>query len=410
MRVCMLTTSYPRHGDDFAGTFVYSLARELARRDVEVVVVAPHDGRAPRREVQGLLSVHRFVYAWPVRWQKLAYGDGIPGNLRRHLWVAGLIPFFLAAFLWAAWHCCAGCDVIHVHWAPLGWIGLLLRLWYRIPLVVTVHGTDVRALPVLLVRPVLKWADAVVAAATETESLLREMEIGYHSIALPIDEDLFRPGMEASGAAEEIGLQVGEQVVTFVGRLNEFKDPMTLVRAIPLVLAQCPQTRFVIIGDGPLAPAVRTAVSELGIERAVCLLGGRRDVGRFLALSDLFVALSPVENAWSMTIAEAMHMGVPCIITRAGRTEQLFTHGENAYLIEVQDYQALSEAILYLLDRRDQRQRLAQGALELLRKHGKDTESIVRRTLALYKSLLETNLQRPPRTSSRKGRHEHSDS
>ena len=393
MRVCMLTTSFPRNRDDFAGAFVCDLARGLTRRGVEVRIVAPHDSHIPRYEVYDRLHVHRFVYAWPWGWQRLAYGDGIPNNLRRYPWMALQIPSFLVTFFLTAWRVCANCDIIHVHWAPLAWLGLVLRLRYRVPIVLTVHGTDVRSIPPFLVRPVLKRVDAVVAAAAETELLLQKLGVTHHYfISLPIDEEAFQPGMDDSAVAEEIGVQSGEDVVTFVGRLDDFKDPLTLVRAAPLVLAQHPQAHFVIVGDGPLAPDLRTAIADLGLQRAVHLVGSRRDVGSFLALSKLFVALSPVENAWSMTIAEAMHMRVPCIITRAGQTERLFTHQEDSYLIAPRDEVALAEAILRLLSSAGERTRLAQGALALLQKHGKDTESIMQRMLGVYRSVLEESV------------------
>jgi len=390
MRVCMLTTSFPRHRGDFAGVFVYNLARELSKQGVEISVVAPHDNHAARYEMHDHLYIHRFTYVWPRKWQRLAYGEGIPNNLRHRPWVALQIPGFLVMFLRTAWRICTDCDVVHVHWAPLAWLGLALRLHYGIPVVLTVHGTDVRSPPPFLIRPAMERVDAVVAAAPETEALLQKLGItGYHSIPLPIDEEAFRPGMDAGAIAEEFGLRPGDEVVTFVGRLNEFKDPLTLVRAAPLVLAQRPQARFVIVGDGPLADELRAAVVGLGLERVVHLAGARCDVGCFLALSKLFVALSPVENAWSMTIAEAMHMRVPCVITRAGQTERLFTHLEDSFLIPPGNEGALAEVIVLLLSCKEERDRLARGALALLQRYGKDNASIVQRTLSLYQAVLD---------------------
>jgi len=393
MKIGMLTTSFPRYRGDFAGVFVYNLAQELTKRGVEVRVIAPHDGLVPRQEAHDGFYVHRFVYAWPQEWQRLAYGDGIPNNLRRHPWTLLQVPGFLAMFLQAAWRICADCDLVHVHWAPLAWIGLALRWRNRIPVVLTVHGTDVRSLPSFLINPALRRVDAVVAAATETEVLLQKLGVKhYHFIPLPIDEQAFQPGMDPGIVSEEIGVQPGDDVVTFVGRLNDFKDPLTLVRAAPLVLARRPRTHFVIVGDGPLAADLRATVVNLGLGDVVHLVGARRDVGRFLALSKVFVALSPVENAWSMSIAEAMHMKIPCIITRAGQTERLFTHMQDSYLIEPRDETALAEAILCLLAKEDKRIRLAQGALALLRKHGKDTESIMQKLLGVYSVVLENRV------------------
>jgi len=386
----MLTTSFPRQRGDFAGVFVYNLAQVLSERGAEIAVLAPHDDRLPRQETWGRIRIHRFVYGCPPGRQRLAYGEGIPNNLHRRPWAALQIPAFLVAFLMTARRICADCDLVHVHWAPLAWLGLALRRRYGVPVVLTVHGTDVRSLPPFLIRPAIARVDAVVAAAPETEALLQQLGItAYHAIPLPIDEESFRPGMEAGPVAEELGLRPGDDVVTFVGRLNMFKDPLTLVRAAPLVLAERPQVRFVIVGDGPLIGDLRASVRRRKLDQTVHLVGARGDTGRFLALSRLFVALSPVENAWSMTIVEAMHMRVPCIITRAGQTEQLFTHQEDAYLIPPGDETALAAAILRLLSHKEERDRLAHGALALLRRHGRENAYIARRTLSLYQALIE---------------------
>jgi glycosyltransferase involved in cell wall biosynthesis len=90
-----------------------------------------------------------------------------------------------------------------------------------------------------------------------------------------------------------------------------------------------------------------------------------------------------------MTIAEAMHMRVPCIITRAGQTERVFTHLQDSYLVEPENEAQLAEAIIYVLSREDKRKQLIQGALALLQRRGKDTESIMQRTLALYQAVLD---------------------
>lgn len=390
LRVCMLTTSFPRHENDFAGVFVQTLAQCLAERGVTVDVVAPDDGRAPRYEDQGKLRVHRFTYVWPRAWQGLAYGAGIPNNVRRRpLLLLQVLPF-LVTFLWKAWRVCRDCDIVHVHWAPLAWLGLILRWRFRIPMVVTVHGTDVRSLPALLIRTPLDRADAVIAPTEEMEALLADMGISdCHPIPLPVDEEKFGPEVDRESAAKRTGLPLKGDVVTFVGRLSAFKDPKTFVRAVPHVLSRRPQTDFVIVGDGPLFEDVRALVTDLNVEHAVHLAGMRRDVENFLALSKLFVALSPIENVWSMTIAEAMHTQVPCIITRAGRTEQVFTHLENGYLIPPQDEEALADGIVELLSHEQRRRDIVDGALALLEAYGKDSRSIVQRTMAVYQSIVD---------------------
>ena len=117
MRVCVLTTSYPRHPGDVAGGFVRDAVVELERAGVEVTVVSP-------------ASFRHFG---------IAYGDGIANNLRSRPWRVLLLPLFLVSFARAARRARAGADVVHAHWLPSAVAGLATRK----PLVVQAWGSDV---------------------------------------------------------------------------------------------------------------------------------------------------------------------------------------------------------------------------------------------------------------------------
>ena len=98
LRVCMLTTGFPRFQGDLFGTFVLELAQELAAGAAAVEVLAPHAGGLPTSERFGQVEIRRFRYFCPASRQAVAYGGGIPTNLRTS-WAARLqVPFFLLGF------------------------------------------------------------------------------------------------------------------------------------------------------------------------------------------------------------------------------------------------------------------------------------------------------------------------
>ena len=98
MKVCILTTSFPRFPGDYASVFVYDLAAELVAAGMEVCVIAPIEAGSLYHEVIRGVEVHRFAYFWPVRWQRIAYLGGIPDNLRRYRAAWLQLPFFLLSF------------------------------------------------------------------------------------------------------------------------------------------------------------------------------------------------------------------------------------------------------------------------------------------------------------------------
>ena len=125
LRVGMLTTGFPRFEGDFFGTFVLELARELAGGGAAVEVLAPHEGGVATRETFGAVAVRRFRYFWPAKRQAVAYGGGIPTNVRTR-WAARLqVPFFLLGFWWSAFKLVRRAQLVHCHWTLTGLGGLL---------------------------------------------------------------------------------------------------------------------------------------------------------------------------------------------------------------------------------------------------------------------------------------------
>ena len=116
MRVGIITTSYPRFPGDFAGSFVADLASALSRSGADVSVWAPHAPGLAEREVAEGVMVHRFRYA-PGPLERVAYGDGIANNLRRHPSAALGLPGFVRALKRAGREASRSCDLLHVNWA-----------------------------------------------------------------------------------------------------------------------------------------------------------------------------------------------------------------------------------------------------------------------------------------------------
>ena len=250
-------------------------------------------------------------------------------------------------------------------------------------------GSDLRSLPRWFNRLVLKRCDGVVAAGCEMERLALRLGLeGVRTIWLPVDEcRLFSEGQE-SVLRQELRLGRATPIVTFLGRLEPFKDPLTFVNAIPAVLENCSHCRFVVVGDGPLLGSLKLRARELGVMHSVTFVGWRSDVHRYLHVSDVAVGLSPIENVWSMTLVEAHFAGVPCIVTEVGMSRNLFAHGENCYMIPARRPDALAEAILTLLGDAALRGKLAQGARTLLSRHGWYTHQIADSVARLYEDVL----------------------
>jgi glycosyltransferase involved in cell wall biosynthesis len=176
-------------------------------------------------------------------------------------------------------------------------------------------------------------------------------------------------------------------VVTFIARMYDLKDPWTMLDAAALLQERRPGTKVVFVGDGPLRLSLKAAAKSRGLGRHAIFTGARRDIGSILKASDVFVSLNLVDNCWATTIAEAMHLGVPCVVSDGGMESALFPQGEAAWLVPQRDPGALAGALDRILADRDLAGRLAEGGRALLAAHRRSDDLILDDTLTLYESV-----------------------
>lgn len=386
MRVCVLTTSFPRfpEGDGACGNFVNNLVLALSKK-IEIRVVAPHDHGAKTSEKFNDVWIFRFRYFFPSKMERLAYGEkGIIENLRKNVFLVLQIPFFLSFFLLKGWKVSRGCNLIHANWIITGMIALIVKSLLNVPVVLTVHNTGLRHFPKWLTKYVVDKVDMVISPHPELTEIIRSFG-KKRLVEIPnmIDFDESYPINDLSQLKKQLGVD-DEMVVTYVARLVEWKDPGTFVKSIPYVLNELTNVKFLVIGGGTLEKNLRRLIKQLNIEKYVVITGKRQDVGSILRISDVFAALSPVENIWSMTIVEAMTAGVPCIITCVGSTGKVLDHLKNSYLIPPKDERALAEAIVRLLKDKKLRKELSSAGRDLMAQTGVGKENIIVKTLDVY--------------------------
>lgn len=210
-----------------------------------------------------------------------------------------------------------------------------------------------------------------------------------------VDHDRFTPKTEKSLALLPARWQEhnGILVVGTVGRLTPVKDQQILLRAVAFLRENHPEAgsrlRLIIVGDGPLRASLTQNTERLALQDIVWLAGDREDVPELLHTMDVFVLPSLGEGI-SNTVLEAMASGLPVIATAVGGNTELVETGFNGTLVPVGDYQALSNAILSLLQ--DDEGRARQGANARIRV-GQQFDW--NRTVDAYLSVYDQLLGRP---------------
>jgi len=306
VKVVVLTTSYPRHEDDFAGRFVADAVERLRARGLDIDVVAP--GR--------------------YRDFGLAYGPGVAANVRRRPWAG---PLLLGSMAIAARRAARDADLVHAHWLPAGAAALVCGR----PFVVTLHGTDVelaRRVP-RLARRVLRRARGVVCVSHALAEAARALGAR--------DPRVIPNGIELP---ESAGEEAEPPEILFAGRLSPEKGIEELLEAGDGL-------RLVVAGDGPLRARARGALGFLP-RAELARLYGRAAV----------VACPSRREGFGMACAEAMAYGKPVVASAVGGLLDLVVDGETGVLVPPRDPAALRAALELLLADRELRRRLGGAA------------------------------------------------
>jgi glycosyltransferase involved in cell wall biosynthesis len=163
--------------------------------------------------------------------------------------------------------------------------------------------------------------------------------------------------------------QLGEARVRFlaVGRLVGKKAPHLLIEAFRRTLADCPGGELTIIGDGPLAGLLETAIRETGLEGRVKLLGRQPHdvVLQNYRTHDVFVQHSIVDpdtgdmEGLPVSILEAMAWGLPVVSTIHAGIPEAVVSGETGLLVKEQDIDSMAASMVALA--RDPSRRWAMG-------------------------------------------------
>lgn len=389
MRVGVLTTGFPRFAGDLFGAFVFDLCRQLAAQGVGMEVVAPHQAGLPRREVVGGMAVRRFTYMIPASCQKVAYGGGIPTNLKQS-WVARLqVPFFLAGFWWQARRVSRGATLVHCHWTICGLVAYL-AVPRGCPVVLSVRGSDINLLSGGWMGRLNRWiyrrVDMVVAVSRDIAARLREAGVPADKVRVVYNgvDPRFCPGDQA-GARAGLGLPPDAFVVLFVGMLVPVKGLEVLLRA--LAGLRDPQLYLALVGGGPQEESLRQQAADLALSAQLRFAGSRPtdEVPTWMQAADLLVLPSFSEGRPN-AVLEAQACGLAVAATRVGGTPELVEDGVSGVLVESGDPEQLGAAIARLKANPEERRRLAEEGRR--RAAGFSWEASARQVRQIYDELL----------------------
>jgi glycosyltransferase involved in cell wall biosynthesis len=284
-------------------------------------------------------------------------------------------------------------DILHLHGYGATTFGRLVAAMRGLPVVLHEHAnlTKTPWFQKIADRLLERYTDVAIAVSESTAEfvrdarLIRPEHVRVVYLGAPLDEfSQPRTAEEIADTRREFGVKAGETLVGTITRLHESKGNEYLVEAARRVLDARPATRFVLLGEGPLRPALDAQAAALGLGDRFVFGGFVKDVARALWALDI-AAFPSLWEGTPLTVFETMAAGRPIVATDADGLMDVLTAGRDAVIVPRRNAAALAEAIVSLIDDPAARARLGAAARETARQY--DIGAFVRKMEQLYEVL-----------------------
>jgi len=299
------------------------------------------------------------------------------------------------------------CDLIHAHDWLVSFAAIDLKHRFKQPLLATIHATEYGRSQGHMNNPLsprihqAEWALTYEAWRVITCSHFMAKEV-IGALGVPPDKvDVIPNGVDVARFAALKGRDYTavrsryalpwERIVFHVGRMVREKGLHVLVEAMPLVLAEVPEAKFVVAGKpDPWGywEAARRRAADLGVGAKAYFTGFLPDEERDVLFLLADVAVFPsLYEPFGIVALQAMAAGTPVVATSVGGLAEVVIHELTGLTAYPDDPRSLAWAIVQTLRYPDKAQARARAAYERVVQEY-NWARIAAATLAVYRRLV----------------------
>jgi teichuronic acid biosynthesis glycosyltransferase TuaC len=355
-RIIVFSSLFPSSARPNAGVFIRERMFRVGGH-LPLTVVSP----VPWFPFQGL--IRRFKPNYRPLPAMAEMQGGIQVSYPRFLAVPGLFRsldgLFMAVCCWPVLRRLrkSGHNLIDAHFAyPDGYAAMLLGRWLKMPVAVTLRGTEV---PLAKCKRRRKRMLAALAGAQRVfsvaDSLKRHM-VGLGAdgskilvVGNGVDTEVFHP-VDKAAARRALDIPEDAPVLITVGGLVERKGFHRVIELLPELKRKHPKLRYLAVGgagpEGDWSERLRRQAAELGLEGTVRFLGAlpAAALKEPLSAADVFV-LATANEGWANVFLEAMACGLPVVTTDVGGNREVVRRGELGSVVPFGQPAVLAEAL-----------------------------------------------------------------
>ncbi len=265
-------------------------------------------------------------------------------------------------------------DILHVHYAiphaSAAFMAKQILLTYGIyiPVVTTLHGTDITLVGRdRTFKPVVTFSINKSDGVTAVSEHLRSDTYEYFDIendirVIPNFIDLTRFSLKPKDHFKKAIAPFGEKIIVHTSNFRKVKRTEDVIRIFAQLIKRIP-AKLLMVGDGGERSRCEQLSRDLGVSDDIRFLGKQDAIEEILSVSDLFLMPSESES-FGLAALEAMACKVPVISSNAGGLPELNVEGETGFLRDVGDVDGMAEKAIYILEDEERLQQFKNNALE----------------------------------------------
>lgn len=252
-------------------------------------------------------------------------------------------------------------DVIHSHYATqYGFCAALSGL----PYILTLWGSDIFLDPKknplfgYMVKKAVRKADVITCDGMNYLPAILDLggeEKKIHIIHHGVDTALFNPAKRNRNLFEGLFPDQNNPIIIDIRGFRSVYNAETLIRAVPSVLKDIPDAKFILAGEGEEKTQSQDLAASLGVSDAVIFVGWipHDDLPGFISSADVYVSTSLSDGGAVVSTLEALASGLPVVVTDSGDHALWVQNDVNGFIIPKKDSEMLAKKIVYLLQNDD---------------------------------------------------------
>ena len=384
IKICVICPEIGNSGGNaFIGGHVNNvvqLTKALSDRGHEITIITtPH--RYPGDELNNGLEWAE-IYCLPMSGSYLSAKYGIEFALRALQKVRKL-------------HTIKNFDIIHGH-SGYSMLGLITGIGGRITRIPSIHSIYSPIQPIIshntvmffsnkiLSKFYLSQVNKIIAVSKNVRDSLISAGLPQYKIEMMppgIDTNMYNPSISGDNVRKYFGIGSDIPLLLYVGNLTKIKGIHIFIEALKIIVKQFPDIKLLMALNMPLSKyeeedsaglydterdfEIKEKIKSYGLNDNVIPLGIVKNMPQVMAASDVFI--TPFLNTvgvvdYPTSLLEAMAVGKPVIATRVGGIPEIVKHKENGLLVEPGDVHELKNALLYILENKDEAKRMGENA------------------------------------------------